>query len=90
MSDSCMETQDAPKSDFRRFAWPAGIFLLTLVVVGALARQEVDLHHDGLVFKAALDVAEGRALFRETYTQAVPFIPEDRLRSTVMVNHSAL
>ena len=45
------------------------VFLLTAGVVGALAVMQVDPHHDGAMLKPAFDVAAGKTLFRDTFTQ---------------------
>lgn len=45
------------------------VFLLTFGIVGALSVLRVDPHHDGVMLKPACDVASGRTLFRDTFTQ---------------------
>ena len=45
------------------------ILLLTLPFVYTLSKNGFDSHHTGLMYKGALDVASGKALFRETFTQ---------------------
>lgn len=45
------------------------IFALTLPLVYHFARIGFDPHHTGLMYKAALDVAEGLHLFSDTFTQ---------------------
>ncbi|RJQ33534.1 MAG: hypothetical protein C4562_00245 [Actinobacteria bacterium] len=51
------------------FLIPIVIFILTFVVASIFARMGVDPHHDGIMFKPALDVAEGKILFKDTFTQ---------------------
>ena len=48
-------------------AWPfiAAGFAVPLV----FCRLGLDAHHDGIMFKPALDVAQGRMLFRDTFSQ---------------------
>jgi hypothetical protein len=45
------------------------VFLLTIAVVGLLSVMRIDPHHDGIVLKPAMDVANGKALFRDTFAQ---------------------
>ncbi len=51
------------------FLVSAVIFTLTLLVSGYFSTLGIDLHHDGILFKPAFDVASGKMLFRDTYTQ---------------------
>ncbi|MEI6633053.1 MAG: glycosyltransferase family 39 protein [Chlamydiota bacterium] len=48
---------------------PAALFILTLMVASLFAVIGVDPHHDGVMLKQATDVAGGRILFREVFTQ---------------------
>lgn len=48
---------------------PIIVFLLTGILAVVFARFGVDPHHDGIMFKPALDVALGKTLFRDTFTQ---------------------
>lgn len=48
---------------------PTSIFLATIVISGYFSTIGADSHHDGLLLKCALDVASGRTLFRDTFTQ---------------------
>ena len=45
------------------------VFLSILVVAAYFARLDPDWHHDGILFKPAVDVAAGLSLFKETFTQ---------------------
>jgi len=45
------------------------IFLITFITASYFAGIGVDAHHDGAILKPALDVANGRILFKETFTQ---------------------
>lgn len=45
------------------------LFFLTFLVNAHFARLDIDAHHDGILFKPALDVSEGRILFKETFSQ---------------------
>ncbi len=53
---------------------PIVIFATTLSVTYIFARISADPHHDGIMYKSALDVSRGLILFRDTFTQygAVP------------------
>lgn len=46
-----------------------GLFLVVTVLFGAFAPLEVDLHHDGVMLKPAMDVASGQVIFRDTFCQ---------------------
>jgi len=48
------------------------VFLITFLVSGLFAVIGVDSHHDGAVFKPAMDVLSGKVLFKETSTQYGP------------------
>jgi hypothetical protein len=45
------------------------VFFLTLTIVGPLSLTQVDPHHDGIMLKPAVDVANGKMLFRDTFSQ---------------------
>lgn len=45
------------------------LFLAAVALTGVFAVISVDPFHDGIMLKPALDVAKGKALFRETFTQ---------------------
>ncbi len=47
----------------------AAIFILSLFFVFLFARINFDNHHTGVMFHTAVEVAEGKILFRETFTQ---------------------
>lgn len=47
----------------------AVIFTVTVIVSGYFSTLGIDLHHDGILFKPAFDVASGKMLFRDTFTQ---------------------
>ncbi|MDP2161798.1 MAG: glycosyltransferase family 39 protein, partial [Flavobacterium sp.] len=48
------------------------VFFLTLTIVGSLSVTQVDPHHDGIMLKPAVDVANGKMLFRDTFSQYGP------------------
>lgn len=48
---------------------PVFIFLITLIVAGYFSTIGVDPHHDGILIKPAFDLASGKILFKETFTQ---------------------
>lgn len=45
------------------------VFVVTTFISGIFSVIGVDLHHDGILFKPAFDLASGRTLFRESFTQ---------------------
>lgn len=45
------------------------VFIITIVVVGFFSVMEVDPHHDGIMLKPAVDVANGKMLFRDSFSQ---------------------
>lgn len=45
------------------------VFVVTILVVGLFSVMEVDPHHDGIMLKPAVDVANGKMLFRDTFSQ---------------------
>lgn len=60
---------DPPEDPSSRWLGSAVVFLLTLVAAGLFSTLGVDAHHDGILFKPAMDVAAGQMLFRDTFTQ---------------------
>jgi hypothetical protein len=48
---------------------PLLAFILTFVIFAPFSLLGVDAHHDGIMFKTALDVASGQTLFKDTFTQ---------------------
>ncbi len=67
----------------RNLRRPALIFAVTALWFGAFAPLGIDFHHDGIMFKAAADVADGKALFRDTFSQygiLIPFVQALPLR----------
>lgn len=50
-------------------AWPLFYFICTFLVAGFWARIGVDVHHDGIMLKPALDVSHGLRLFGDTFSQ---------------------
>ncbi|MBQ9097859.1 MAG: glycosyltransferase family 39 protein [Clostridia bacterium] len=48
---------------------PLYIFILSALLVYRFAIIDMDAHHTGLMYKTALDVAAGKVMFRETFTQ---------------------
>ena len=64
--------QATPKTDRARWQEPlacVAIFLLTFPFIYFLSKNGFDPHHTGLMYKGALDVANGKILFLETFTQ---------------------
>ncbi len=47
-------------------------FAITLLVASIFALIGVDPHHDGIMFKPALDVVQGRVLFKDTFSMYGP------------------
>jgi len=52
-----------------KFVFVGFLFILIFSVSGYFAHLDPDWHHDGILFKPAVDVASGKSLFRETFTQ---------------------
>lgn len=48
---------------------PMLFFLITFVWFSVFAVRGIDPHHDGMMLKPAIDVADGKILFRDTFTQ---------------------
>ena len=46
-----------------------GIFLFTVLWFGIFALLRIDLHHDAVMLKPAIDVAAGKVIFRDTFCQ---------------------
>ncbi len=57
-------------ADNKRSGWiiSAALFVFTLLWFGFWAQYGVDPHHDGIMFKAAADVARGQTLYAQTYS----------------------
>ncbi|MBQ9502434.1 MAG: hypothetical protein IJU70_09785 [Lentisphaeria bacterium] len=53
----------------REAALYAGLAVFTFAWTGAFSLLGMDLHHDGVMFKAASDAAAGKWVFRETFCQ---------------------
>jgi len=51
------------------YAQPLILAVITFLAAARFAEIGVDVHHDGIMFKPALDMAEGKMLFRDTFTQ---------------------
>ena len=48
----------------------AALFALLMYIIAArFARLDIDVHHDGILLKPAIDVLNGMVLFRDTFTQ---------------------
>ncbi len=63
-----IETKDM--SHFRLHAMlPVIAFAVTILLFLPFASRGIDYHHDGLMFKTALDVLSGQLLFKETFSQ---------------------
>ena len=45
------------------------IFLLSLIIVAFFGVTQVDPHHDGIMLKPAIDVANGKMLHKDTFSQ---------------------
>ena len=45
------------------------LFITILAITFYFAHLDPDWHHDGIMFKPAVDVASGLSLFKETFTQ---------------------
>lgn len=49
--------------------FPVIIFLTTFFVAGFFSTMGTDPHHDGILIKPAVDLLEGKMLFRDSFTQ---------------------
>jgi len=45
------------------------IFIITIFVAGEFSRHGIDYHHDGIMFKPALDISNGMLPFKESFIQ---------------------
>ncbi len=45
------------------------VFFISLIIVGFFSVMQVDPHHDGIMLKPAVDFANGKMLFRDTFYQ---------------------
>lgn len=70
MSDVESIPDEIAPADNKRSGWivSAALFVFTLLWFGFWAQYGVDPHHDGIVFKAAADVARGQTLYGQTYS----------------------
>jgi len=57
------------KNFIAKYYQPFILFSLTFIVASIFSRLGIDPHHQGIMFKPALDVAHGQMLFRDTFTQ---------------------
>ncbi|MEM4248160.1 MAG: glycosyltransferase family 39 protein, partial [Candidatus Nanoarchaeia archaeon] len=48
---------------------PILLFFITFAWFSVFAIRGIDPHHDGMMLKPAMDVADGKILFRDTFTQ---------------------
>ena len=53
----------------REFWIGTWIFLFTVLWFGVFALVRIDLHHDAVMLKPAIDVAAGKVIFRDTFCQ---------------------
>ena len=51
----------------REFRGYAGIFSFTVLWFGIFAVARIDMHHDAIMLKPAIDVAAGKVIFRDTF-----------------------
>ncbi|MBU1088809.1 glycosyltransferase family 39 protein, partial [Patescibacteria group bacterium] len=57
------------KKFFTTQALPLSVAIFTFLISAIFSRIGVDPHHDGIVFKPAIDLLEGKILFKNSYTQ---------------------
>lgn len=55
--------------NWRRFGPLLFFFALTFLIAANYSVYDVDPHHDGAIFKPALDVSKGLMLYRDTFSQ---------------------
>jgi len=48
---------------------PLLVVMITFIITAIFSRIGVDPHHDGIVFKPAIDLVEGKMLFKDSFTQ---------------------
>lgn len=60
-------------NDFVGYMLIGLVFLMTFGVSAAFAPIMPEPHHDGVIFKSAVDLLEGKILFKETASQYGPF-----------------
>lgn len=48
--------------------FPLILFIITVIISGYFATIGTDTHHDGIMLKPALDMAQGKMLYKETFT----------------------
>ena len=53
----------------KKYLAPSLLFIAGFIFFGFYSLLGFDLHHDGIMFKAAVDVAAGKVPFRETFCQ---------------------
>ena len=53
----------------KKYSVPLALFVFALLFFGFYSLLGIDLHHDGIMFKAAVDAANGKAVFREFFSQ---------------------
>lgn len=56
-------------SFWRRMISPMLVFSLTFLIAAYYSVYDVDPHHDGAIFKPALDVSNGMMLYRDAFSQ---------------------
>jgi len=65
--------RELPRAEIKRYlltySQPLLIAIVTYIVASRFATIGVDAHHDGAMFKPALDLAEGKMLFKDTFFQ---------------------
>lgn len=53
----------------KKYIVPLSLFFAGVIFFGFYSILGFDLHHDGIMFKAAVDAANGKAIFSETFSQ---------------------
>ena len=57
------------ENSYSKFMHLAFVFTITLIIASIFSCIGVDELLDAIMFKPAIDVAEGKMLFRDTFTQ---------------------
>lgn len=60
--------QYSPENIYSNLLAPL-IFLIIIIISGEFSRHGIDYHHDGIMFKPALDISNGLTPFRDTFIQ---------------------
>ncbi len=60
------------KTTVQKYCLAGLLFLVVWALLLPIAKRGLDPHHDGIMLKPALDVAEGKVLYRDSFSQYGP------------------